>query len=250
MVGTGAILILVFIAFISTSLAIKTQFYILGAIGLSLISIFVGFFLNTDIHPEQVIVEPTADAIPMELIFAVFFPAVTGFTAGVAMSGDLKDPKKSIPFGTMSAIITGFVIYLVLAIGIAFFVNREMLLTDNNFLMKIAWFSPLVVAGIWGATLSSALGGILGGPRILQAMSSDRIGPGFFAKGSGINNEPRNALLLIFLIAEAGILIGELNVIAGIVSMFYLASYCFINISYYQESWASTDFIPTFKINR
>jgi len=249
-IGTAAILVLVIIAFISTSLAIKTQYYILGAIGLSIVSIFVGFFLNTDFHPEQVILKPATEAIPMELIFAVFFPAVTGFTAGIALSGDLKDPKKSIPYGTMSAIITGFVIYLGLAVAIAWFVNREMLLNDYNFLMKVAWFSPLVIAGIWGATLSSALGGILGGPRILQAMSSDRIGPRFFASGHGVNNEPRNALILIFLIAEAGILIGELNVIAGIVSMFYLASYGFINIAYYLESWASTDFRPSFKINR
>ena len=108
----------------------------------------------------------------------------------------------------------------------------------------------MVIAGVWGATLSSALGGILGGPRILQAMSADRIGPRFFSRGYGVNNEPRNALLLIFLIAEAGILIGELNVIAGIVSMFYLASYGFINIAYYLESWARADVRPSFKISR
>ncbi len=249
-VGTGAILMLVLIAFISTSLAIKTQYYILGAIGLSLVSIFAGFFLDGGARPEQVILRPAAEAIPLELIFAIFFPAVTGFTAGVAMSGDLKDPKRDIPLGTLSAIITGFVVYVVLAVGVAFFVNRDILLNDINYLMKVAWFSPLVIAGIWGATLSSALGGILGGPRILQAMASDRIGPRLFARGYGVNNEPRNALLFIFLIAEAGILIGELNVIAGIVSMFYLASYGFINIAYYLESWASADFRPTFRINR
>ncbi|MEZ5082550.1 MAG: hypothetical protein R2750_03755 [Bacteroidales bacterium] len=249
-VGTAAIFILVIIAFISTSMAIKAQYYILSAIALSLITIGAGFFFNTGFYPESVILYPNPEGIPLELVFAVFFPAVTGFTAGVAMSGDLKDPKKAIPRGTMSAIITGFIIYVGLAVGIAFFVDRDILLNDINFLMKVAWFSPLVIAGIWGATLSSALGGILGGPRILQAMSSDRIGPKIFSKVYGVNNEPRNALILIFLIAEAGILIGELNVIARVVSMFYLASYGFINIAYYLESWASTDFRPTFRINR
>ncbi|NQV02123.1 MAG: hypothetical protein HQ542_05735, partial [Bacteroidia bacterium] len=107
-----------------------------------------------------------------------------------------------------------------------------------------------VVAGIWGATLSSAMGGILGGPRILQAISSDKITPKIFARGYGVSNEPRNALLFIFLIAEAGILIGELNVIAGIVTMFYLASYGFINIAFFLENWASTDFRPSFRVNR
>ncbi|MCB2220283.1 MAG: amino acid permease [Bacteroidetes bacterium] len=249
-IGTGAILVLVIIAFISTSLAIKTQFYILGAIVLSLVSIGVGLFTNTDFHPETMLSKPATGGISMPLLFAVFFPAVTGFTAGIAMSGDLKDPKKDIPFGTMAAIIVGFIVYAGLAIAFAIFVNRNLLINDTNFLLQVAWIAPLVIAGIWGATLSSALGGILGGPRILQAIASDRIGPGIFAKGFGINNEPRNALIFIFLIAEAGILIGELNIIAGIVSMFYLTSYGFINLAFYLESWASTDFRPSFRVNK
>jgi len=249
-IGTGSIVILVAIAFTSTSLALKTQYYILAAIALSLVSIFLGFFTNTGYAPESTLFSSAVDGIPVEMIFAVFFPAVTGFTAGVAMSGDLKNPKKSIPSGTLAAVAVGFVVYVGLAIGLAYFVNRDLLINDTNFLLKIAWYSPLVIAGIWGATLSSALGGILGGPRILQAISTDRITPKIFAKGYGTGNEPRNALILIFLIAEAGILIGELNVIAGIVSMFYLASYGFINLAYYLESWASTDFRPSFKINR
>ncbi|HHH54579.1 MAG TPA: amino acid permease, partial [Bacteroidetes bacterium] len=108
----------------------------------------------------------------------------------------------------------------------------------------------LVVAGIWGATLSSALGGILGGPRILQAMSLDKITPKFFAKGTGKNKEPRLALIFTVILAGSGILIGELNMIARIVSMFYLAAYGFINLSFFLESWASSDFRPSFKVNK
>ncbi|MCD4744681.1 MAG: hypothetical protein K8R58_00100, partial [Bacteroidales bacterium] len=247
LIGTFIIILLVIIAFISTSLAIKAQFLILGAIALSLISIFTGFFLNPEFHPDTVSMSMQG-GVSLEIVFAVFFPAVTGFTAGVAMSGDLKDPKRSIPVGTLVSILVGFVIYITLAIGLAYFVNRDLLLGDKNFLMKIAWFSPLVVAGIWGATLSSALGGILGGPRILQAISKDKITPKIFGKGFGESNEPRNALIFTFLLAEAGILIGELNVIARIVSMFYIAAYGFINLSYALESWASSDFRPGFRI--
>ncbi|MEA3317488.1 MAG: amino acid permease, partial [Bacteroidota bacterium] len=246
--GSAVLVILVILAFISTSLAIKTQFIVLGAIALSLISIIVGFFVNPGFAPEHVALMPARDGFPLEYVFSIYFPAVTGFTAGVAMSGDLKDPKKDIPKGTLFAVITGFIVYIVLAFGFAFFVNRGLLIKDNNFLMEIAWFPPIVVAGIWGATLSSALGGILGAPRILQAISKDKITPKILAKGYGENNEPRNALILIFLIAEGGILIGDLNVIAGVVSMFFLASYGFINISFSLESWASTDFRPSFKI--
>ncbi len=247
-IGTAAILILVILAFISTSLALKSQYIILGAIALSLVSVAVGFATNINFAPEEVLLYPFAKALPLETVFAIFFPAVTGFTAGVAMSGDLKDSKNAIPRGTLWAIGTGLVVYLGLAIALAFFVNRETLLTDYNFLMKIAFWSPLVVAGIWGATLSSALGGILGAPRILQAIARDKIFPKFFGNGHGANNEPRNALLLTFLIAEAGILVGELDVIARIVSMFYIAAYGFINLAFALENWASTDFRPSFKI--
>ena len=248
--GTCVILFLVIIALISTSLAIKAQFFILGAIALSLVSVAAGLFLNTDFHPETSNLLAATDAVPLEVVFAIFFPAVTGFTAGVAMSGDLKDPKKSIPRGTLASIVVGLVVYLGLAILFGLFVDRDLMLTDKNFLMKVAWFAPLVIAGIWGATLSSALGGILGGPRILQAMSLDKITPKIFGRGSGINKEPRNALILTFLIAEGGILIGELDVIARLVSMFYIAAYGFINLAFALENWASSDFRPDFKVSR
>ena len=248
--GTIILVLLIFIAYISTSIAIKTQFFILGAIVLSLASIGIGLFTGDTSSGENISWLPVAKGISLTTVFAIFFPAVTGFTAGVAMSGDLKNPKKNIPLGTLTSIVTGLLVYLALALGFGLLVDRQLLLEDNNFLMKIAWSSPLVVAGIWGATLSSALGGILGGPRILQAMSRDRITPKVFGKGYGINNEPRNALLMTFLLAESGILIGELNVIAAIVSMFFIAAYGFINLAFALEKWASADFRPSFKISK
>ena len=165
------------------------------------------------------------------------------------MSGDLRDPKKSIPRGTMAAIIVGAIVYFSLAVFFAYRVEREPLL-NPSVLVSIAAFGPAVIAGIWGATLSSAIGSILGAPRILQALSIDRIMPRFFAKGSGKTNEPRNALILAFAIGEGGILIGELDVIARVVSMVFLATYGFLNLSCAIESWASPDFRPDFRIPR
>ncbi len=144
----------------------------------------------------------------------------------------------------------GFVVYIALAIGFAFFVDRNSLINDTNVIMKVAWIPALVIAGIWGATLSSALGGILGGPRILQALSQDSVMPKMFGKGYGATNEPRNALIAIFVIAEAGIMIGSLDVIAGVVTMFYLSTYGIINLAYVLENWASTDFRPSFKVSK
>ncbi|WP_166966608.1 amino acid permease [Yeosuana marina] len=245
--GSIALIMLTALALISTSVALKAQFVILTAIAISLISIFLG---TSEHAPQTLRLFSHEGSVSLEVVFAVFFPAVTGFTAGIAMSGDLKNPKKSIPLGTLSAIGIGLIVYLSLAIFIAFSVDSEVLKTDYNFLMKMALFAPAVVAGIWGATLSSALGGILGGPRILQAMSIDKVTPKLFGKGKGENDEPVNALFMVFVIAEAGILIGELDVIARVVSMFYLTAYGFINISYFLESWANPDFQPSFKIKR
>lgn len=243
-VGSLALFVIVVIAFISTSIAIKSQYFILAAIGLSLISVFFGSTEGKEFDLSNV----NQGDIGFSVLFGIFFPAVTGFTAGVAMSGDLKNAKKSIPWGTMLAVLTGLIIYVGLAVFIYFSIDTAILVSDKNALVKFGWIPVLVIAGIWGATLSSALGGILGAPRILQAMSVDSITPKLFAKGVGAENEPRNALLLTFVIAELGILVGELDVIAEVVAMFYMSAYLFINLSCLLEQWASPDFRPSFKI--
>ncbi|MDD3322691.1 MAG: amino acid permease [Paludibacter sp.] len=242
--GTIVLLLVTIITFISTSLAIKTQYIIMAAIILSLISVFLG---KHDLAPSLPFVSDPTTAVPIMVLFGIFFPAVTGFEAGVSMSGDLKDPKKSIPLGAISAIAVGLVVYIALAFYFSYTVDRNELANDPNILFKIAWIPELVVAGIWGATLSSALGSILGAPRILQATATDRITHKFFAKGTKKTNEPRNALLMTFVIAEVGILIGDLNVIARIVSIFFITTYGFLNLSCAFERLTSADFRPLFK---
>lgn len=246
-VGTIILVLVTTITFISTSLAIKSQYFIMAAIALSLISIFFGFGSH-EFPAEKPLFKPIADAVPFMILFGIFFPAVTGFEAGVSMSGDLKDPKKSLPVGAMAAVGVGFITYIGLALFYTFTVDSNQLANDPNVLFKISLVPELVIAGIWGATLSSALGSILGAPRILQATAVDKIVPKVFAKGTGKSNEPRNALLLTFFIAEIGILIGELDVIARIVSMFFITTYAFLNLAAFIESLASSDFRPDFKI--
>lgn len=245
--GSIALVTVTTITFISTSLAIRSQYLILTAIGLSLLSILFG---SHDYAPEKPLLQPVGDAAPFMILFGIFFPAVTGFEAGVSLSGDLKNPKKSLPAGTIAAIGVGLFAYIGLAFFFTYTVNSRLLASDPNALFKISLVPELVIAGIWGATLSSALGSILGAPRILQATAKDQITPRLFARGTGLANEPRNALLLCFIIAEAGILIGDLNVIAGVVSMFFITTYGFLNLSCAIESWANADFRPEFKIPR
>ncbi|TVQ15893.1 MAG: hypothetical protein EA361_04970 [Bacteroidetes bacterium] len=249
-VGIATLMVLTTIAFISTSLAIKIQYFVLTAIGLSLLAIIFGLVFNTPSQTEGVILFPNENAPSLAVIFAVFFPAATGFMMGASMSGDLKDPKASIPKGTMMAIFIGMIINILMATGFAFFVDRQMLLTDSGFLSKVAITPILVIAGIWGATLSTALSSILGGPRVIQAMAKDRLAPHFLSKGYGINNEPHRAIVISFSIAFLAILIGDLNTIARIATMFFITAYGFINLAFALESWASTDFRPSFRIPR
>jgi hypothetical protein len=219
----------------------------MAAIALSLLSIFFGIG-HHDYAPSEVNFAPLATTAPFMVLFGIFFPAVTGFEAGVSMSGDLKDPKKSLPYGAMLAVGVGFIVYIGLAFFYTFSVDSNALVNDPQILFKISLSPTLVIIGIWGATLSSAFGSILGAPRILQAIAQDKIVHSVFARGAGNANEPRNALLLAFLIAETGILIGELDVIARIVSMFFITTYAFLNLAAAIESWSSSDYRPAFKI--
>jgi len=241
--GTIALVLITAITVISTSLAIKTQYIVLVLILASLGAIFLG-----DSEGLPTPKGPIEKTPSMALLFGIFFPAVTGFTAGVNMSGDLKDPKSAIPRGTMAAIFTGLFVYVGLAIFLHQNVPTDVLISDPNALADFSLSGAAVIAGIWGATLSSGLGSIMGAPRILQALSSDRITPALFAKGTGPTQEPRNALVLAFLIAEAGILIAELNAIARIVSMVFLTMYGFLNLTCAIEAKVSPDFRPAFRI--
>ncbi len=245
--GTLALLAVTIITLISTTLALRMQFVIMAAIVLSLVSILVGQHAYDAAAPALAL--PAAGGgVSLMVLFGIFFPAVTGFEAGVSMSGDLKDPKKSIPKGTIWAVMVGLVVYIALACFLAYTVDAEALAGDSQILLRIARVPELVVAGIWGATISSALGSILGAPRILQATAVDNITPRMFSRGVGAGNEPRNALLVTFVIAEAGILIGDLDIIARVVSIFFITTYGFLNLSAAFESWTSADFRPEFKI--
>ena len=243
--GSATLLVLTIITLVSTAVAIKTQYLIMALIAASLVSIGIGVAALPPTAPQLQAPEGGAS---LAVLFGIFFPAVTGFTAGVNMSGDLRNPTKSIPTGTILAIGTGMLVYVAMAVGLVLTIPTQRLIDDPDILLHVAAYPPAVIAGVWGATLSSALGSILGAPRILQALASDHIGPHWFAKGYGPTSEPRNALLLAFVIGEAGILIAELNAIARIVSMVFLTTYGFLNFSCAIESWASPDFRPQFRI--
>ncbi|UCD77715.1 MAG: amino acid permease, partial [Desulfobacterales bacterium] len=191
-----------------------------------------------------------SDAPSFWVIFAIFFPAVTGFTQGVSMSGDLKDAGKSLPLGTFLAVSLSIVVYFLSALVFAGSLPAEVMQSDYSAMKRVAAVNFLITAGVIAATLSSAMASFLGAPRILQSLSGDRIFPFLlpFAKGYGPTGNPRRGVLLSAAIAFATIALGNLNIIAPIVSMFFLISYGLLNYAtFYEARTASPSFRPRFR---
>ena len=240
------LLILTGISLKGADLAIKTQYVVMVAIALALVSFFAG--------------SPAADApesIPwinregagFGAVFAVFFPAVTGIMAGVGMSGDLRNPRSDLPRGTMAAIFVGMAVYVAIPIALVFMVNTDTLINDNEVFWSVSRWPALIYLGVWGATISSAVGSLLTAPRTLQALAWDGLAPGFAGKGFGPANEPRIGTAVTFVIAFLGILMGSLDAIAPVLTMFFLATYGFTNLACGLERWAaSPSFRPDFAV--
>ncbi len=226
-IGVVSLIFLTVVAYLSANLALKAQMAIFVIIAVSLVSFFLGA------APEGKVVVPEALTSPVSfwLAFAVFFPAVTGIEAGLSMSGDLKNSAKSLPLGTLSAVLIGYLIYLFIPIFLWKLVPEDVLRTNPMIMMEVSRVGGLVLLGIWGATLSSALGALLGAPRTLQALARDRVVPSFLGTGSANGDEPRIATGVAFLVGLGGIMLGDLNAIAPVLSMFFLTSYGFLNLS-------------------
>jgi amino acid transporter len=188
------------------------------------------------------------------VVFAIIFPAFTGMTAGVGLSGDLKDPSRSIPLGTLMGTLSGMVIYVFIAFKLASSASPTDLANTSRLVMSdIAWQGWLIIPiGLAAATISSALGSIMVAPRTLQAIARDKLLPSkisnfWLAKGKGKDDEPFNATLVTIGIALVFIMMGGLDFVAGIISMFFMVTYgSLCLISFLQHFSADPSYRPTF----
>jgi amino acid transporter len=240
------------LTFKGADVAIKAQYVVLGVLLAAVASFLLGGALAFD---ARLLAHNRGAAfsggVGFWTAFAIFFPAATGITAGANMSGDLKNPAKAIPRGTLLAILFTALIYSAQLLLTAGSGARGALKADPfGALQQMSIFGPLVVLGVFAATLSSALGSFLGAPRILQAMGQDRLMKAmtFFGKGAGPASEPRRATVLTFIVAVGVIWAGDLNAVAEVISMFFLIAYGMINLSAFVESKsANPSFRPTFR---
>lgn len=266
----GTATLLYGIAYVGAQWAIKAQYVIMTLLGLSLVAVFGGLLPAFDLNIFQqnwssgyTAIDPNqagSGTYNFWSIFAIYFPAVTGILAGVNMSGDLKDPTRSIPRGTLMALGLTFVVYFLLIVVSGGAIPREMLIAEPYDALKAnALFGMgfMVAGGVYAASLSSALGSYLGAPRILQAVARDRIlsfvQP--FAKGTPKGDEPLRALLLTGIITFLVLLWagnesggGALNIVASIITMFFLYTYGMINVAAFIEAFGKNpSFRPRFR---
>jgi amino acid transporter len=233
LVAAAIIVIITALSGRSAALVLKLQIPIMAAVGLSMVALMIGVFSSELRSPE---VSATYRTAPEGFwyVFAVFFPAVTGFTAGIGMSGDLKNPQRSIPRGTLLAVTTGAFVYLVIPFILSIS-NRisanELAQPGVGVWVSLALFGAVFVyPGIWGAILSSAFGSVLGGPRVLQALASDGLAPKPLSRLSR-KGQPTLATWVSGAIALAAVGLGNLNAVAQFVTILFLTLYVIINLS-------------------
>ncbi len=232
------------ISAVGADLAVKTQYVVFSVIILSLGTIAISG--NYDIVPVSL--GSFSASGNYWKAFAVFFPAVTGILAGVSMSGDLKNPRKDIPKGTLAAIAVTFIIYLVQIFWLGMNVSEEELLNNKLIIISKTRFPIFVIGGIWAATLSSALGSMVAAPRTMMALSKDSVFPKIFGRGSGKSNEPRIASLVSFIIAIVFIIKVNLDFVAPVITMFFLNTYGAINtVAALETLVGNPSYRPTFK---
>ncbi|MFP4645787.1 MAG: hypothetical protein ACLFNB_04020 [Candidatus Woesearchaeota archaeon] len=234
------------ISFNGAKRILNIQAVILGVVMLSLLSIFLA---PSSVDYSTVV----TDQLPFWVAFALFFPAVTGLDAGVGMSGDLKNPRKSLMKGTFLAIGFTFLIYILLALKLSVLADFSELFSNKHIIESVALVPLLVVLGALVATGSSAFSLSMTAPRTLRALTQDRILPGRFhflsRSFSRTSSEPHMALLFTLLIGGVVLFIGGLEFLSQVLTILFLSAYSWINVSVILERFSmNPSFRPSFKV--
>ena len=247
------ILLSAIILFKGANVGMKALYVVVAILLASIVLFFAGSTTYSDSYSFSMLGEHVDNPVPFFTVFAICFPAFTGMTAGVGLSGDLKDPSKSIPRGTIMATVIGMLVYIAIAIKLVSSSSPQDLNDDQLIMAQIALWGPIIPIGLAAATISSALGSFLVAPRTLQAMARDRVFPTprlsrFISRGKGSTNEPYNAALITAGLAFFFVALGDVNFVAEIISMFFMVTYgSLCLISFFQHFSGDPSYRPTFK---
>lgn len=235
------------------NLGVKALYIVVAILFFSLLLFFLGKTPYSDTPAAGITDSPLRNMNDFFLVFAIVFPAFTGMTAGVGLSGDLRNPGKSIPFGTVAATITGLVVYVLVIFKLVNSASPDDLLGKQLIMSDIAiWGAFIIPVGLAASTISSAIGSIMVAPRTLQALGNDRTFPFrrfniLMSRGKGLTKEPYNASLITIIIAFVFVAMGDVDAVARIISMFFMVTYgSLCLISFLNHFGASPSYRPTF----
>ncbi|EKJ73280.1 hypothetical protein FPSE_06545 [Fusarium pseudograminearum CS3096] len=266
---TAALLLCTGLCFLGSATFSRASNALLAILSLAIISIPVSAIFKTPFRDEDLGIHftgPSFDTLTDNFLphlssphfkgletfrdlFGILFPATSGIFAGASMSGDLKDPSRSIPHGTLWAMLTTFIIYFVVILSLAASTTHDSFLANDNAISLINLSQPVILAGECAVTFFSALMGLIGASKLFQAFSRDKLLPGlgFFSKGTKHGDEPIYALLLTYAIAQVA-LFADLNQIATFISMGYQMTFFVMNLAcFLLKIGSAPNFRPSFK---
>ncbi|NXW32655.1 S12A8 protein, partial [Phaetusa simplex] len=227
---------------------IRLQLLLLFLLAVSTLDFIVGSFTHLDPehgfvgYSEELMFNNTlpnySQGESFFTVFGVFFPAATGVMAGFNMSGDLQKPATNIPLGSLAAIGTSWFLYMVFVFLLGAICTRQSLRYDFMMAEKVSLVGFLFLLGLYISSLASCMGGLYGAPRILQRIAQENVIPmlAFLGRGKGPNKTPVAAICLTSLITMAFIFIGQVNVLASIVTINFMLTYIAVDYSYFSIS--------------
>ncbi len=235
------------------SFAVKSLWIVSVILGISIVMFLLGQAPES-IRPDGLnLTARIATGDSFSTVFAICFPAFTGMIGGLGLSGDLRNPQRSIPLGIIAATLTGMLIYVLVAFKLAQSATPEVLAADQFVMTQIALWGPAIYVGLAAAALSSAFGSILVAPRTLQALARDDLLPSrplnrLLERGYGTAHEPLFATGVSAAIAIVFVLAGGVDFIAPILSMFFLVTYgALCAVSFLEYFAGNPSYRPTFR---
>lgn len=238
-------------------LGIKALYFVVGILFISLILFFLGKPDYSTTSGINFLTDSFRNMDSFFIVFAIVFPAFTGMTAGVGLSGELRKPSKSIPLGSVMGTLIGLVIYIFISWKFTVSASPDDLITDQLIMSKIAIGGAIIIPlGLAASTISSALGSIMVAPRTLQALGKDESLPvnkfnRFISRIRKRNDEPFNATFVTVLIAFVFVAVGNVNIVAKIISMFFMITYGSLNlISFLYHYGADPSYRPSFRTKK
>tara|TARA_B110000444_G_scaffold193375_1_gene183479 strand:+ start:4194 stop:6443 length:2250 start_codon:yes stop_codon:yes gene_type:complete len=235
------------------NIGMNLLYYVVAILFASLVMFFMGKPIEGHNIADVDFISSIGNPDSFFYVFTIIFPAFTGIAAGLGLSGDLKDPKKSIPKGTLLATAVGIIVYVAVALKLVLSASLEDLGSDQLIMSRIAIWGPIIPIGLGCAAISSALGSVMVAPRTLQALGVDKIFPtltlnNWLSKNKTNTIEPLNASIVSCAIAFFFVVIGDINLVAEVIAMFFMVTYSAIClISLLEHFSADPSYRPTFR---